>query len=129
RGATALERLGVRVLAGPARDGRVDLDWALTALREAGLWSGMGEGGSGLLGGPLAAGLFGPVALFRPTPLLGGRGGRPPVRGPPPRRLADAVTLATRSPVVAARSGAVSPAVAGDGSYELWYPAGLRYRR
>ena len=129
RGAAALEERGVRVLAGPARDGRVDLDWALTSLRDAGLWSLMVEGGSELLGALLARRLFDQAALFRAPLLLGGRGSRPAFGGPDPARLADAVPLTARSPLVSARSGAVSPAAAPDGSYELWYPAPARRGR
>jgi diaminohydroxyphosphoribosylaminopyrimidine deaminase/5-amino-6-(5-phosphoribosylamino)uracil reductase len=129
RGRAALERRGVRVLAGPARDGRVDLDWALAALRDAGLWSLMVEGGSELLGALLAARLFDQVALFRAPLLLGGRGSRPAFGGPDPARLADAVALTTRSPLVSAHSRALSPATASDGSHELWYPAATRRGR
>jgi diaminohydroxyphosphoribosylaminopyrimidine deaminase/5-amino-6-(5-phosphoribosylamino)uracil reductase len=119
----------VRILAAPAREGRVDLGWGLTALRAEGLWSLMVEGGSDLLGALLAARLFDQVALFRAPLLLGGRLGRPAFGGPDPDRLSDAVRLTTRSPILPARSAAVSPAVAGDGAYEVWYPAGVRYGR
>src|SRR5438445_3617914 len=129
RGHAALERRGVRVLAGPARDGHVDLDWALTALRDAGLWSLMVEGGSELLGALLAARLFDQVALFRAPLLLGGRGSRPAFGGPDPARLADAVALTTRSPLVSARTRATSPAAAPDASYELFYRAPVRRGR
>ena len=129
RGRAELERRGVRVLAGPARDGRVDLDWALGALRDAGLWSLMVEGGAELLGTLLAARLFDQVALFRAPLLLGGRGSRPAFGGPDPARLADAVALTTRSPLVSARSRAISPAAAPDASYELFYPAPARRGR
>ena len=72
------------------------------ALRAAGLWSLMVEGGSELLGALLAARLFDQVALFRAPLLLGGRGSRPAFGGPDPARLADAVRLTPRSPLLPA---------------------------
>ena len=128
-GREALEARGVRILSAPAREGRVDLEWGLAALRAEGLWSLMVEGGSDLLGALLAARLFDQVALFRAPLLLGGRHSRPAFGGPDPARLSDAVRLTARSPVLPARSAAASPAVAADGAYEVWYPAGVRYGR
>jgi diaminohydroxyphosphoribosylaminopyrimidine deaminase/5-amino-6-(5-phosphoribosylamino)uracil reductase len=121
-GAEALEARGVRILAAPARAGRVDLEWGLEALRAEGLWSLMVEGGSDLLGALLAARLFDQVALFRGPLLLGGRNSRPAFGGPNPARLSDAVRLTARSPILPSRSAAVSPAAPTDGTYELWYP-------
>lgn len=123
-----LEARGARVLAGPSRDGRVDLEWALSALRREGLWSLMVEGGSELLGALLAERRFDQIALFRAPLLLGGRGSRPAFGGPDPVRLSDAVRLTPRSPLVPASSTARSPAAAPDGAYELWYPAAGRGR-
>jgi diaminohydroxyphosphoribosylaminopyrimidine deaminase/5-amino-6-(5-phosphoribosylamino)uracil reductase len=128
-GREALEARGVRILSAPAREGRVDLEWGLAALRAEGLWSLMVEGGSDLLGALLAARLFDQVALFRAPLLLGGRQSRPAFGGPDPVRLSDAARLTARSPILPARSTAVSPAVAADGGYEIWYPAGVRYGR
>jgi diaminohydroxyphosphoribosylaminopyrimidine deaminase/5-amino-6-(5-phosphoribosylamino)uracil reductase len=128
-GRAQMESRGVRVLAGPSRDGHVDLDWALEALRKAGLWSLMVEGGSELLGALLARRLFDQVALFRAPLLLAGRGSRPAFGGPDPEQLSDAVRLTARSPLLPPRSLARSPAAPGDGAYELWYPAGARYGR
>ena len=128
-GRQALEARGVRVLAAPARDGHVDLAWALAALRAEGLWSLMVEGGSDLLGALLAARLFDQVALFRAPLLLGGRQSRPAFGGPDPARLSDGVRLTAQSPIVRPRSTAVSPAAAADAAYEIWYRAGVRYGR
>jgi len=128
-GREALEARGVRILAAPAREGRVDLEWGLAALRAEGLWSLMVEGGSELLGALLANRLFDQVALFRGPLLLGGRTSRPAFGGPDPARLSDAVRLTPHSPILPARSTAVSPAAPTDGAHELWYPAGVRYGR
>jgi diaminohydroxyphosphoribosylaminopyrimidine deaminase/5-amino-6-(5-phosphoribosylamino)uracil reductase len=128
-GRARIESRGVRVLAGPPRDGHVDLDWALEALRKAGLWSLMVEGGSELLGALLARRLFDQVALFRAPVLLGGRGSRAAFGGPDPARLEDAVRLTPRSPLLPPRSPARSPAAPQDAAYEVWYPAGARYGR
>jgi diaminohydroxyphosphoribosylaminopyrimidine deaminase/5-amino-6-(5-phosphoribosylamino)uracil reductase len=122
-GRVQLEARGVRVLSGPPRHGHVDLEWALATLRAEGLWSVMVEGGSNLLGALLASRLFDQVALFRAPLILGGQKSRPAFGGPDPGRLADAARLTPRSPLVRARSRALSPAAPADGSYELWYPA------
>ena len=128
-GLEALEARGARILAAPAREGRVDLEWGLEALRAEGLWSLMVEGGSELLGALLAARLFDQVALFRGPLVLGGRNTRPAFGGPDPARLSDAVRVTPCSPLLPARSAAVSPAAPEGGAYELWYPAGVRYGR
>jgi diaminohydroxyphosphoribosylaminopyrimidine deaminase/5-amino-6-(5-phosphoribosylamino)uracil reductase len=128
-GREALEARGARILAAPAREGRVDLEWGLEALRAEGLWSLMVEGGSELLGALLAARLFDQVALFRGPLVLGGRNTRPAFGGPDPARLSDAVRVTPCSPLLPARSAAVSPAAPEGGAYELWYPAGVRYGR
>jgi diaminohydroxyphosphoribosylaminopyrimidine deaminase / 5-amino-6-(5-phosphoribosylamino)uracil reductase len=128
-GRAAFEAKGVRVLVAAADGGRVDLPRALAALRAEGLWSLMVEGGSELVGALLAARLFDQVALFRAPVLLGGRGSRPAFGGPDPARLADAVRLTPRSPVVSPKSKALSPAAAPDGAYEVWYRAPRRDRR
>jgi diaminohydroxyphosphoribosylaminopyrimidine deaminase/5-amino-6-(5-phosphoribosylamino)uracil reductase len=128
-GREALEARGARILAAPAREGRVDLEWGLQALRAEGLWSLMVEGGSELLGALLAARLFDQVALFRGPLILGGRHTRPAFGGPDPARLADALRVTPHSPLLPARSAAVSPAVPPDRAYEVWYPAGVRYGR
>jgi diaminohydroxyphosphoribosylaminopyrimidine deaminase/5-amino-6-(5-phosphoribosylamino)uracil reductase len=118
----ALQARGVRVLEADGRDGRVEVGAALAALRRAGLWSLMVEGGSELLGAFLRARAFDQVALFRGPLLLGGRGALPAFGGPDPARLADAARLRRTSPLVPPRSAARSPAAPEDGSYELWYP-------
>jgi diaminohydroxyphosphoribosylaminopyrimidine deaminase/5-amino-6-(5-phosphoribosylamino)uracil reductase len=128
-GRERLEARGARILAAPAREGRVDLEWGLQALRAEGLWSLMVEGGSELLGALLAARLFDQVALFRGPLILGGRNTRPAFGGPDPARLADAIRVTAYSPLLPARSAAVSPAVPADRAYEVWYPAGVRYGR
>ena len=89
----------------------------------------MVEGGSEVLGAFLAARLVDEVALFRAPLLLGGRAAAPPSAGRTPRASSDAARLTPRSPILPARSAAVSPAVAADGAYEIWYPAGVRYGR
>jgi dihydrofolate reductase len=87
------------------------------------------EGGSELLGALLAARLFDQVVLFRGPLILGGRNTRPAFGGPDPARLADAIRVTPHSPLLPARSAAVSPAVPADHAYEVWYPTGVRYGR
>jgi diaminohydroxyphosphoribosylaminopyrimidine deaminase/5-amino-6-(5-phosphoribosylamino)uracil reductase len=117
-----LEARGVRVVVAPDRAGRVSLPWALGEMRRRGLWSVMVEGGSELLGSFLAARLLDQVALFRSPLLLGGRDSRPAFGGRGPARVADALRLTRRSPLLgrARRAEEVPPP---DGLFELWYPA------
>ena len=128
-GREALEARGVRILAAPAREGRVDLEWGLAALRAEGLWSLMVEGGSDLPGALLAGRLFDQVALFRAPLLLGGRRSRPAFGVPDPSLLSDSACLTTKSPILPARGAALSPAAPEGAEYELCYPAGVRYGR
>jgi diaminohydroxyphosphoribosylaminopyrimidine deaminase/5-amino-6-(5-phosphoribosylamino)uracil reductase len=115
----ALEARGVNVVVGRGSGGRVSLGWALAALREAGIWSLMVEGGAELLGAFLAERSFDQVALFRAPLLLGGRGGLAAFGGPDPRRLAEAVGLSTMSPL----SGLTGdPLIEPSPGLELWYP-------
>jgi diaminohydroxyphosphoribosylaminopyrimidine deaminase/5-amino-6-(5-phosphoribosylamino)uracil reductase len=125
-----LERAGVRVIVppGPARGRRLDLGRALRALRRAGMWSLMVEGGSELLGALLASRLFDQVALFRAPLLLGGAGSRPAFGGPDPRRLADAVALQAEHPLAGGRGR--GPGWPGPEVCELWHqPRRLRAPR
>jgi diaminohydroxyphosphoribosylaminopyrimidine deaminase/5-amino-6-(5-phosphoribosylamino)uracil reductase len=111
-----LEALGVRVLRGPQRGGRVSLAWALRTLRRLGIWSLMVEGGSEVLGAFLAEGLCDQVALFRAPLLMGGRDSLPAFGGRGPRRLAQALRLqAAEAAGVRRRTSAC---------YELWYARG-----
>jgi diaminohydroxyphosphoribosylaminopyrimidine deaminase/5-amino-6-(5-phosphoribosylamino)uracil reductase len=117
----ALEEAGVRVLsAGPRAGGRVPLPSALRALRRAGLWSVMVEGGSELLGALLAARLFDQVALFRAPLLMGGRDSLSAFGGRGPRRLADAVRLTDVNPLTGETGR--GPGMPGAHSCEVWYP-------
>ena len=127
--ASALEARGVRVLVRARARGARRLAWALRALRAAGLWSLMVEGGSELLGAFLAARLFDQVALFRAPLLLGGRGSRPAFGGPGSRAPVRRRPPHGAQPDPARAQPAVSPAVAADGGYEVWYPAAARYGR
>jgi diaminohydroxyphosphoribosylaminopyrimidine deaminase / 5-amino-6-(5-phosphoribosylamino)uracil reductase len=117
----ALEAAGVRVLrAGSRVKGRVPLPAGLRALRRAGVWSLMVEGGSELLGALLAARLFDQVALFRAPLLMGGRDSLPAFGGPGPRRLADAVRLTAVNPFTG--DAARGPGMPGADLCEVWYP-------
>jgi diaminohydroxyphosphoribosylaminopyrimidine deaminase/5-amino-6-(5-phosphoribosylamino)uracil reductase len=118
----ALEAAGVRVLrAGRRAQGRVPLPAALRALRRAGLWSVMVEGGSELLGALLTARLFDQVALFRAPLLMGGRDSLSAFGGRGPRRLEGAVRLTAVNPLTGDTArGAGMP---GADLCEVWYPA------
>jgi diaminohydroxyphosphoribosylaminopyrimidine deaminase/5-amino-6-(5-phosphoribosylamino)uracil reductase len=118
--ARRLEAAGVRLLAGPARRGRVSLAWASSALYDEGITSVMVEGGSELLGSFLAERMLDEVALFRAPLLLGGRGSLPVFGGPDPRRIADALRMRRRRDDEAGAAG-IEPV-----GLELWYPVHRR---
>jgi diaminohydroxyphosphoribosylaminopyrimidine deaminase/5-amino-6-(5-phosphoribosylamino)uracil reductase len=117
-----LERRGVVVIQVPGR-GRVPLAAALRELYARGLRSLMVEGGSEVLGSFLAEGLFDQVALFRAPLLLGGRQSLSAFGGPDRARLADAVRVEPRSPLLRGRLASAAPVGAPGRSYEVWYPA------
>ena len=119
-----LEARGVTVVVAPGRAGRVSLPWALAELRRRGLWSLMVEGGSELLGSFLAARLLDQVALFRAPLLLGGRDSRPAFGGHGPARVAEALRLTRRSPLLGRdRDAHAAPPPPDDALFDLWYPA------
>jgi diaminohydroxyphosphoribosylaminopyrimidine deaminase/5-amino-6-(5-phosphoribosylamino)uracil reductase len=118
-----LEARGVTVVVVPGRAGRVSLPWALADLRRRGLWSLMVEGGSELLGSFLAARLLDQVALFRAPLLLGGRDSRPAFGGHGPARVAAALRLTRRSPLLGRDTDAdAAPPPPDDALFDLWYP-------
>ena len=117
-----LEARGVTVVKSPGHAGRVSLPWALREMRRRGIWSLMVEGGSELLGSFLAARLVDQVVLFRAPLLLGGRGSRPAFGGPDPARVAHALRLTRRSPLLGRAQGGEAMRPPGDALFELWYP-------
>lgn len=119
-----LEARGVIVIVGPGRAGRVSLPWALGEMRRRGLWSVMVEGGSELLGSFLAARLLDQVALFPAPLLMGGRDSRPAFGGHGPSRVAGALRLTRRSPLLGKEHGADTAVPPDDALFALWYPAG-----
>jgi len=117
-----LEARGVSVVVAPGRAGRVSLPWALGEMRRRGLWSLMVEGGSELLGSFLASRLLDRVALFRAPLLLGGRDSRPAFGGRGPARVAEALRLTRRSPLLGRDHGESASLPPDDGLFDLWYP-------
>jgi len=117
-----LEARGVSVVVAPGRAGRVSLPWALGEMRRRGLWSLMVEGGSELLGSFLASRLLDRVALFRAPLLLGGRDSRPAFGGHGPARVAQALRLTRRSPLLGRDHGESASLPPDDGLFDLWYP-------
>jgi diaminohydroxyphosphoribosylaminopyrimidine deaminase / 5-amino-6-(5-phosphoribosylamino)uracil reductase len=117
-----LEARGVTVVVAPRGAGGVSLPWALAEMRRRGVWSLMVEGGSELLGSFLSARLVDQVALFRAPLLLGGRGSRSAFGGPDPKRLAEALRLTRRSPLLGRDEGPEAFGPFDTASYEVWYP-------
>ena len=104
------------------RRGPVSLHWLLKQLWTEGLRSVMVEGGSEVLGAFLAARLFDQLALFRAPLLLGGRGSLSAFGGPDPRRISEALELSRVSPLLRGRGRRPPAAVPTDAAYEVWYP-------
>jgi len=88
----ALEAAGVEVIACDARDGRIDLRDAMRKLGERGIGSVLLEGGGGLNGAMLAAGLVDKIAVFY-APKIVGSAGTPLFDWPGAERMAEAVRI------------------------------------
>ena len=84
---------GARVLALPARDGRVELEALLTALGEEEVTSVLVEGGGTLLGSLFASRLVDKVYAFVAPRIVGGASAPAPVGGPGVSALADSWQL------------------------------------
>jgi riboflavin biosynthesis pyrimidine reductase len=83
----------------------------------------MVEGGSEVLGAFLAARLVDQVALFRAPLLLGGRGARTAFGGEDPLRLAAALRLTRRSPLLGRLPDPPPPpGRPPEALCEFWYP-------
>jgi diaminohydroxyphosphoribosylaminopyrimidine deaminase/5-amino-6-(5-phosphoribosylamino)uracil reductase len=89
----ALEDRGVTVLRLPAPGGRLDLDALLRALVRRDVHSVLCEGGAGLAGYLLDAGLVDEVAWFIAPKLAGGAAAPGPVAGAGVERMAEAIPL------------------------------------
>lgn len=89
----ALEAAGARLLPVPGRGGRVDLGRLLAALAAEGWHRVLCEGGPGLAGALVRAGLVSQVAFYTAPRLLGGDDARGAIGGAAPARLADALRL------------------------------------
>jgi diaminohydroxyphosphoribosylaminopyrimidine deaminase / 5-amino-6-(5-phosphoribosylamino)uracil reductase len=83
----------VRVLAAPARDGRIDLRWLLKALGAEAITSLLVEGGGEVNASFLLQHLAHRVAFFYAPKILGGREARKAVAGEGARNLREALTL------------------------------------
>ena len=90
----ALAGLGVRILRGPERNGRVDLEAVLRFLGEEQMTNLMVEGGSQIMGELFDRGMVDEVRIFVAPKLLGGNSALPPIGGAGIRTPSEAVTLA-----------------------------------
>jgi diaminohydroxyphosphoribosylaminopyrimidine deaminase/5-amino-6-(5-phosphoribosylamino)uracil reductase len=90
---TTLERSGVTVLRVPHAGGRLDLDAVLRELVRRDVHSVLCEGGAGLAGYLLDAGLVDEAAWFIAPKLAGGAAAPGPVAGAGVERMAEAVPL------------------------------------
>jgi diaminohydroxyphosphoribosylaminopyrimidine deaminase/5-amino-6-(5-phosphoribosylamino)uracil reductase len=88
-----LERPGVRLVAVPLREGRIDLDVVMDELGRAGVTSLLVEGGAGVLASALKAGIADKLYFFYAPKILGGDDGVPICRGPGPDRMADCLKI------------------------------------
>jgi diaminohydroxyphosphoribosylaminopyrimidine deaminase / 5-amino-6-(5-phosphoribosylamino)uracil reductase len=83
----------VRVLAAPARDGRIDLRWLLRKLGAEQVTSVLVEGGGEVNASFLLQHLAHRIAFFYAPKILGGRDARKAVAGEGARNLREALTL------------------------------------
>ena len=89
----ALEDAGATVRAFPGSDNRVNLTELLAYLGSQGIVSLLVEGGGGVLGALLDAGLIDKVYAFIGAMLIGGAGARSPIEGSGATTMADAWRL------------------------------------
>jgi diaminohydroxyphosphoribosylaminopyrimidine deaminase/5-amino-6-(5-phosphoribosylamino)uracil reductase len=92
-GTEDLARSGVQVLRAPLAGDGIELPVALRVLAERGVHSVLCEGGAGLAGSLLDAGLVDEVAWFIAPKLAGGEGSRGAVGGRGVERMAEALRL------------------------------------
>ncbi len=90
---SALEESGATVRAFAAGDGRVNLSELMTSLGSEGVVSVLVEGGGGVLGALLDAGLIDKVCAFVGPMLIGGAGARSPIEGNGATVMADVCRL------------------------------------
>jgi diaminohydroxyphosphoribosylaminopyrimidine deaminase/5-amino-6-(5-phosphoribosylamino)uracil reductase len=93
RPAAALERAGVRVVRLPIREGRVDLPCLLEELGRHSVTSLLVEGGAGVLGAFLEAGLADELFLFLAPKILADPGAVPLFRGAVRHAMTEAIDL------------------------------------
>jgi diaminohydroxyphosphoribosylaminopyrimidine deaminase/5-amino-6-(5-phosphoribosylamino)uracil reductase len=97
----ALRALGCEVLTPPAADGRTDVKALLAELGRRRMTNVLLEGGAGVLGAFLDAGVIDEVHVFVAPLLAGGAGARTPVGGRGVEKIAEALRLAeTRVEVI-----------------------------
>jgi diaminohydroxyphosphoribosylaminopyrimidine deaminase / 5-amino-6-(5-phosphoribosylamino)uracil reductase len=92
--AAALRAMGCEVLTPPAADGRTDVKALLAELGRRRMTNVLVEGGSGVLGAFLDAGLIDEVHVSIAPRLAGGAKARTPVCGKGVEKIADALALA-----------------------------------
>ena len=88
-----LEDAGATVIPFAAGDGRVNLSALLACLGEQGIVSLLVEGGGGVLGALVDAGLIDKVCAFVAPVVIGGAGARSPIEGQGATVMADACRL------------------------------------
>jgi len=82
-----LEKKGVRMVAAPLKQGRIDLDKLMDRLGADGIASLLIEGGGEVIASALAAGIVDKVFFFYAPKILGGDDGVPICRGKGPERM------------------------------------------
>ena len=90
----ALRALGCEVLTPPAVNGRTDVKALLAELGRRRMTDVLVEGGAGVLGAFLDAGVIDEVHVFIAPVLAGGAEARPPIGGRGIEKIAEALRLA-----------------------------------
>ncbi len=84
-------RKGVRLLAQPAKKGRIDIKPLMAELGSMGITSLLIEGGSQVIASAFSSGIVDKALFFYAPKILGGDDGIPVCRGPGPRLMKDCI--------------------------------------
>jgi len=88
-----IETSGVKIIATPTRDDRIDLYMLMDRLGALGITSLLIEGGSRTLGSAFLSGVVDKIAFFFAPKILGGDDGYPICRGPGPEWMAASIPM------------------------------------
>lgn len=88
-----IEKVGVKIIASPLKDGRIDLDPLMDRLGSLGITSLLIEGGSRVIASALSAGIVDKILFFYAPKILGGDDGIPICKGPGAGLMSDCISV------------------------------------